>query len=398
MPVGVLEGGPLGGKMTLGMLDGTPVGPVAVPVPALTDEATMIEPGSHDVAVLVPVGTIDWGAGVVGVTVTGLIEAVVESVEREVGLVRETVPLEEALKLVVMNEVGLVTVAFEETVAGPVKLIVVVVVVGKAVAVVLVEAVIGGVVVSVPKILERMLPRPVEDADEDDTEIVGMIPPRIEDSTFPPPLVDEVMVGSDEEEVVDPVGSTVGRVKVGRVKVGRVKLSPSRPPPLEDEVVIVASLALVVVVVVVVVDAPEDVPGPNNPLKRSLRRLSSLEVVGVGVVVVVVVVVVVSEVTTPPGPKVMAELWPVLAVDIELDLVVECVLECVLELVLDDVGWTMTGGMIAPEPVGLSRSDRTSVPPNGNPNKPLNPSRARLGETGLAGVALLTTRLIWRGK
>ena len=381
--------------MTLGMLDGTPVGPVAVPVPALTDEATMIEPGNHDVAVLVPVGTIDWGAGVVGVTVTRLIEAVVESVEREVGLVKETVPLEEAVKLVVKNEVGLVTVAFEETVAGPVELIDVVVV-GKAVAVVLVEVVIGRVVVSVPKILERILPRPVEDADEDDTEIVGMSPPTIEESRFPPPLVDEVMAGSDEEEAVDPVGSTVGRVKVARVKVGRVKLSPSRPPPLEDEVVIVASLAPVVVVVVVVVDAPEDVPGPNNPLKRSLRRLSSLEVVGVGVVVVVVVVV--SEVTTPPGPKVMAELWPALAVDFELDSVVECVLECVLELVLDDVGWTMTGGMIAPEPVGLRRSDRTSVPPNGNPNKPLNPSRARLGETGLAGVALLTTRLIWRGK
>lgn len=370
----------------MGMLDGTPVGPVAVPVPTLMDEATMIEPGSHDVAVLVPVGRIDWGAGVVGVTVTRLIEAVVESVEREVGLVKETVPLEVAVKLVVVNKVGLVTVAFEETVAGPVELIDVVVV-GKVVAVVLVEVVIGEVVVSVPKILERMLPRPVEDADVDDTETVGMIPPRIEESIFPPPLLDEVMVGSDEEEVVDPVGSTVGRVKVGRVK-----LSPSRPPPLEDEVVIVASFAPVVVVVVVV-DAPEDVPGPNNPLKRSLRRLSSLEVVGVGVVVVVVVVVV-SEVTTPPGPKVMAELWPALAVDFELDLVVECS----LELVLDDVGWTMTGGMTAPEPVGLSRSDRTSVPPNGNPNKPLNPSRARLGETGLAGVALLTTRLIWRGK
>lgn len=382
--------------MTLGMLDGTPVGPVVVPVPALTDEATMIEAGSHDVAVLVPVGTIDWGAGVVGVTVTRLIEAVVEvvveSVEREVGLVKVTVPLEVAVKLVVVNKVGLVTVAFEETVAGPVELIDVVVV-GKAVAVALVEVVIGGVVVSVPKILESMLPRPVEDADADDTEIVG-IPPRMEESKFPPPLLDEVMVGSDEEEVVDPVGSTVGRVKAGRVK-----LSPSRPPPLEDEVVIVASFApVVVVVVVVVVDAPEDVPGPNNPLKRSLRRLSSLEVVGVGVVVVVVVVVVVSEVTTPPGPKVMAELWPALAVDFELDLVVECSLELVLELVLDGVGWTMTDGTTAPEPVGLSRSDRTSVPPNGNPNKPLNPSRARLGETGLAGVALLTTRLIWRGK
>lgn len=388
----MLEGDPLGGEMTLGMLDGTPVGAAAVPVPALTDEATMIEPGSHDVAVLVPVGTIDWGAGVVGVTVTRLIEAVVESVGREVGLERETVPLEDAVKLVVANEVGLVTVAFEETVAGPVELIDVIVV-GKAVAVVLVEVVIGVVVVSVPKILERMLPRPVEDADADEDDTVGMIPPRIEESKFPPPLLDEVIVGSDEDEVVDPVGSTVGRVKVGRVK-----LSPSRPPPLEDEVVIVASFALVVVVVVVVADAPEDVPGPNNPLKRSLRRLSSLEVVGVGVVGVVVVVVVVSEVTTPPGRKVMAELWPALAVDFELDLVVECFLELVLELVVDGVGWTMTGGMIAPVPVGLSRSDRTSVPPNGNPNKPLNPSRARLGETGLAGVALLTTRFIWRGK
>lgn len=385
----------------MGMLDGTPVGPVAVPVPALTDEATIIESGSHDVAVLVPVGMIDWGAGVVGVTVARLIEGVVESVEREVGLVRGTVPLEEAVKPVVVNGVGLVRVAFEETVAGPVELIDVAVV-GKAVAVVLVEVVIGGVVVSVPKILERMLPRPVEDADadEDDTETVGMIPPRIEESTFPPPVLVEVMVGSDEEEVVDPVGSTVGRVKAGSVKVGTVRLSPSRPPPLEDEVVIVASSALVVVVVVVVVvDAPEDVPGPNNPLKRSLKRLSSLEVVGVGVVVVVVVVV--SEVTTPPGPKVMAELWVelwlALVVDSELDSVVESVVELVVEDVVEDVGW-MTVGMIPPEPVGLSRSDRTSVPPNGNPNKPLNPSRGRLGEIGLAGVALLTTRLIWRGK
>jgi hypothetical protein len=203
--------------------------------------------------------------------------------------------------------------------------------------------------------LERMLPRPVDES--------------VVDAGGGPRMPDRSPPGSDEVVAPVPVGAGVAEGSRG----GRVKLSPpSRPPPPEEDEAEVASG-------LVVEEAP--VPPPKMPGSRPPRRPLSLEVAEVTAGCF-------AEDTIPLGPKVMADVWVVFSDDLAV--------VCVDFLV--GVGWTTTGGS-RPEPEGLSRL-KGSPPSLSSAKKSLRPlgvSR-RLGETGLAGVVLLTTRLMCLGK
>jgi hypothetical protein len=362
--------------MTFGIVDGIPVAVEdgADPGARLTDVATMMVPGSHAVAVFVPVGAIDWGAEVKVTRERLAMEVGVESVGSTEGLVRVTVPLAGPVYPVdVENAFVDVMVAFDGVVNGPVELDADVV--GNVVPLVWVAMELGAEVVPVavpvpvPMMLDRMPPRPV------DVVVVAVVAggggPRSEDSKFPGALVELLL---PEEDV--PVGTPS--------RGGMVKLSPRRPPPPEEEEAEEAGAGVAVAVL-----AWPDVPGPNRPPRRLLSKLSLLVVLeelgGVAAAA--------TDVTIPLGPKVIAEEC--------VDFAEECEVVWLLVCVVDDgVGWMMMGGMRPEVPVGLRKSDSGLLPVSPKSlHKLFRPlSRARFGETGLAGAALLTTRLICRGK
>lgn len=380
--------------MTLGMVEGTPVGTAdaAGPEPSVADVAITMAPGSHDESVFVPVGMMDCGGGVVAaVVVAEMVEgpSVVEKVGSAVGLVMVAVPLFGGGGSAVVGYASeVVMVPLEEAVGpGPggavgsemmVELIEVDVTM--VVPLVLVGSVGGAVAVPVgSKMLEIMLPNPVV------SEVVvdSSGGSNSEDSQSPPVLVAVLLVVSD---TVDDTPVAVGK-SGGRVNVGR-SISPPLDVVLEVDSAsdsVSDGVAVVLAVFVAAVVVLSVVPGPKIPLKRSLSRLSLSLVVGVAAGVGFSVVV-----TTPPGPKVTAEV---------LDAAVEVAV--VLVDFFEGVGWTMTVGRtpvaVAPPPSSISM---IFFPPLFSENPfalSAASARARLG-AGVAGAPLLVTRLMCLGK
>jgi hypothetical protein len=275
------------------------------PDATVTEDATMIDSGSHVVAVFVPVGAIDWGADVRVAEIVGLADWLVVISGRLDGLVITAVLLVEPMN----DELLVLIVAFEGAVvvANPVELKPDVV--GNPVADAEAEAVeldvgieVGAVVVADPRMLDRILPRPTDDVVVVVDEVAGR--PSSEESQFSALVVAvEVPLAAEVVEAVPPPriprrpASDVVEVPLAVEVVEPVPPPriPRRPASDAVEVVVCAAVAEVVVA------AEAGVPVPSRPLRSSPNKLSLLEVE------VVVDVELAGVVTTPDGPKVMPE-------------------------------------------------------------------------------------------